>query len=201
MPGASLLKIQAWDYDSLFKDDLIGETKIDIEDRFYDENWSELEHKPIEVRPLFHPDEHGSQGYVSMWLEIIDKKERPNIKKWSITPSPKNEVELRLVIWQTEDIPMMDAEGTSDIYITSFVDPEKQKSTDVHFRCQSGCASFNWRCLHYLTLPIGEQSAILNINAFDKDIFSKDDFICFGSIDLTKMLKEIYQLDMPISVS
>ena len=42
MPGASLLKVQLWDYDELFSDELIGETIIDLEDRFFSPRWQTL---------------------------------------------------------------------------------------------------------------------------------------------------------------
>lgn len=38
-PGASLANIEVFDYDTLFGDDLIGKTSIDLEDRFYSNNW------------------------------------------------------------------------------------------------------------------------------------------------------------------
>jgi hypothetical protein len=34
-PGASPLVIEAWDYDDLFGDDLIGRSVIDLDDRFF----------------------------------------------------------------------------------------------------------------------------------------------------------------------
>jgi len=34
-PGANPLIIEAWDYDDLFGDDLIGRTVIDLDDRFF----------------------------------------------------------------------------------------------------------------------------------------------------------------------
>lgn len=40
---------------------------------------------------------------------------------------------------------MMDAEGTSDVFIRSFFDSKKALETDTHFRCQTGTASFNYR--------------------------------------------------------
>ena len=48
-------------------------------------------------------------------------------------------MELRLIVWETKDIPFMDAEETTDIYVTAFIEDKNKKSTDVHFRCQTGC--------------------------------------------------------------
>lgn len=38
-PGAAPLSIEAWDYDDLFGDDLIGKTVIDLDDRFFSPDW------------------------------------------------------------------------------------------------------------------------------------------------------------------
>jgi hypothetical protein len=49
-PGSPDLEIEAWDYDSLFGDDLIGKTLVDLDDRFFSPDWQALEEKPIEQR-------------------------------------------------------------------------------------------------------------------------------------------------------
>ena len=38
-PGAAPLEIEAWDYDDLFGDDLIGKTIIDLDERQFSQNW------------------------------------------------------------------------------------------------------------------------------------------------------------------
>jgi len=42
-PGAPMIVIEAYDYDILFGDDLIGYTEIDLDDRFYSIHWQALE--------------------------------------------------------------------------------------------------------------------------------------------------------------
>ena len=41
-PGAAPLSIEAWDFDDLFGDDLIGKTIIDLDDRFFSGDWQAL---------------------------------------------------------------------------------------------------------------------------------------------------------------
>lgn len=53
-PGCPPLNLSIFDYDDLFGDDLIGETKIDLEDRFFSPDWQSCKYKPIEYRQLFH---------------------------------------------------------------------------------------------------------------------------------------------------
>lgn len=52
-PGAPLLEIFVNDYDDFFGDDLIGCTKIDLDDRYFSQGWNSIKHKPIEFRDLY----------------------------------------------------------------------------------------------------------------------------------------------------
>jgi hypothetical protein len=54
-PGSPQLIVKMMDFDDLFGDDLIGETSIDLEDRFFSSDWQSIKDKPIENRQLFHP--------------------------------------------------------------------------------------------------------------------------------------------------
>jgi len=54
-PGSPVVVIEAFDYDDFFGDDLIGKSKLDLDDRFFHKEWCAIDNKPIEYRDLFHP--------------------------------------------------------------------------------------------------------------------------------------------------
>ncbi len=69
-----------------------------------------------------------------MFLEITPSKEALLLKEvWQISPKPKQDYELRVVVWDCEDCPSMDAEDTSDLFVTAILGDQRQ-STDTHFR-------------------------------------------------------------------
>ena len=190
------MKIEVWDWEAILSDDLIGYTTIDLEDRYFNDDWQNLIHKPVEVRPLINPDISGPQGQIYMWLEIFKASEKSQHHVWKISPEPITELEVRFIVWETEDMEMMDIEGTSDIYVIGYLEQKERQKTDVHFRCQTGNASFNWRMLLPLKLPI--QKPELTIQVYDKDIFSSDDFISGTKLNLKDLIMVPKHLDMPI---
>ena len=134
-----------------FGDELIGTTKLDLDDRFFNKEWNSIEHKPIEYRDIFHPSTLIAQGTVKCWCEINPMtSKKADVEPMNITPEPPKDYEMRLVIWKTKDIEAMDWEGTSDVFIRAFLDPDHDHLTDTHWRCTTGKASFNWR----LKIPI-----------------------------------------------
>ena len=52
-----------------------------------------MKFKPIETRPLIHPDLSGQQGNILLWVEIFDKKDSINMVPWQITPEPVSKLE------------------------------------------------------------------------------------------------------------
>ena len=195
-PGDSTLLIEVWDHNSIFSDELIGYTSLDLEDRYFNNDWQQIKFKPIETRLLHNPHYSSPQGNILLWVDIFNKKNTINISPWQISPEPKDKVELRLIIWETEEMQMMDIEDTSDVYITAFFDKNEKESTDVHYRCQTGNATFNWRIVMQLDVP--RINNRLTLHCYDKDIFSKDDFISGAILDLSDLISIPQKLDAPI---
>ena len=139
---------------------------------------------------------NGAQGQIYLWLEIFNASEKSTKIPWKISPEPITEFQVRFVIWETEDMEMMDVEGTSDIYVLAYFDQNEIQKTDVHYRCQDGAASFNWRLLLPLKLPI--QNPLITLQVYDKDIFASDDYISGATLNLKDLITVPKYLQMPI---
>ena len=191
LPGASHLNIQVWDKDLLVKDDLIGETFIDLENRYFSKRFRKLSNIPIETRPLFHPLSKLEKGRLRLWLEVIPVANLDEVKLlWDLTPRPPCLYELRVVVWDVEDVASQDIEDCSDLFITGRFG-EKQEKTDTHYRSQSGNGSFNWRMVWDVVLPLSDSS--VSFQVWDKDFFSPDDFIAEGTISFKNEADRAYE--------
>jgi hypothetical protein len=189
------------DYDFLFGDDLIGSTDVDLEDRFFMSEWRAIKNKPVEYRELKHPSSCVAQGSLKMWVEInpyhIKPENKP--KEWDISPKPPQEFQMRVCVFGTKDIAMMDVEGTSDVYIRAFFDSRKDAlETDTHYRCQTGTASFNYRLNYKVTYPRTHYK--FTVQAYDRDFFKSNDIIGSADIDLNQAFEDAELTQRPLRV-
>nr|XP_013005415.1 fer-1-like protein 6 isoform X2 [Cavia porcellus] len=298
-PKESLLTVLIYDHDMIGTDDLIGETKIDLENRFYSKHraicglqsqyevegynawrdtskpteiltklckdnkldgpyfrpgqiqigskvfsgktvfteedteetvesyehlalkvlhsWEEVpevgcrlvpEH--IETRPLYHKDKPGmEQGRLQMWVDMFPKDMPQPGPPVDISPRKPKGYELRVIIWNTEDVILEDeniftGQKSSDIYVKGWLkglEDDKQE-TDVHYNSLTGEGNFNWRFLFpFQYLPAEKQMvitkrenifslektecktpAVLVLQVWDFERLSSDDFL--GSLEM-----------------
>ncbi|XP_057637172.1 fer-1-like protein 4 [Chionomys nivalis] len=163
----------------------------------------------VETRPLYHPRSPGLlQGSLHMWIDIFPS-DVPAPPPVDIKPRQPISYELRVVIWNTEDVVLDDVnpltgEMSSDIYVKSWVkglEHDKQE-TDVHFNSLTGEGNFNWRFVfRFDYLPTERevsvrrkpgpfaleeaefrQPAVLVMQVWDYDRISANDFL--GSLEL-----------------
>jgi len=191
LPGASIIKIQCWDHDDILQDEKIGQTFIDLEDRFYSPRWRKIPEPPVETRPLFQKTSKIPQGAVRLWLEIMTAPERGSRRDWDITPRPPAEFEARLIVWETADVENMDVEGTSDLYVRAWVNQSEPKETDTHYRCQTGKGAFNWRFVFPIQLPC--ESCVANLQIWDRDMLSFNDFIADTNFAFTALANKAWE--------
>ena len=84
-----------------------------------------------------------------MWVDIFSASDKEKIEEQiDINPNKPVPYQIRLIIWETRDIPNVDLEDCVDIFVTGQINDGVIRSTDVHYRSQTGFGSFNWRMLY-----------------------------------------------------
>ncbi|XP_011877854.1 PREDICTED: otoferlin-like [Vollenhovia emeryi] len=298
-PQDYMLEIQVWDFDATTADDLIGVTRIDIENRFYSRHrahcgiagaystagynaWRERERptqilellcrknnlpppeygeseikigkqsfpfhavieredvvdkeecmalnvlhhwqdfpicgcalvpEHVERRPLFNAKRPGlEQGKLEMWIDMFRIGQLPPKPAINIAPPTPEEYEVRVIVWNTEDVPLTESqfltgEKCSDIYIKGWIQYEDYQKTDIHYNSLTGESSFNWRFIFRVTYSKDENAMIarrrvsafakneieeklpckLHLQVWDNDHFSSNDFLGELTLDLSRM--------------
>lgn len=136
-----------------------------------------------------------------MWVDIIPTSiPMSEVPIWDTTPKPEEDFEVRVCVFDTVGIKMMDAEGTSDVYCRAFFDSKKEvKETDTHYRCQNGKASFNYRLIYKFTHP--RKDYTFTLQAYDRDFFKSNDIIGDMVLDLKEPITDCALSGKPICVN
>ncbi|XP_039709686.1 fer-1-like protein 6 [Pteropus medius] len=201
-PKESLLSILIYDHDMIGTDDLIGETRIDLENRFYSK------HRAIcGLQSQYEINVAG--GRLQMWVDMFPRDAPQLGPPVDISPRRPKGYELRVTIWNTEDVILEDeniftGQKSSDIYVKGWMkglEDDKQE-TDVHYNSLTGEGNFNWRFLfRFQYLPAEKQMvitkrenifslekmecktpAVLVLQVWDFERLSSDDFL--GSLEM-----------------
>uniref|UniRef100_A0A671YFG7 Fer-1 like family member 4 n=1 Tax=Sparus aurata TaxID=8175 RepID=A0A671YFG7_SPAAU len=163
----------------------------------------------VEIRSLQNQDNPGlPQGHVHMWVDMFPT-DVPAPPAVDIKPRLPEQYELRVIIWNTDDVFLDDVnpftgDPSSDIYVKGWIkglEGQKQE-TDVHFNSLTGEGNFNWRFVFrfdylptekevvykkkesFFSLEESEfrQPAVLTLQVWDYDRIAANDFL--GSIEL-----------------
>ncbi|XP_051565030.1 fer-1-like protein 6 [Myxocyprinus asiaticus] len=164
----------------------------------------------IETRTLYLKDKPGmDQGQLQMWVDIFPMDMPHPGPPVDISPRKPKGYELRIIIWNTEDVILEDTnfitgQQSSDIYVKGWLKglEDDGQETDVHYNSLTGEGNFNWRFVfpfNYLpaekvvvvkkreniySLDKTEQKipAVLVMQVWDFERLSSDDFL--GSVEL-----------------
>nr|XP_053654468.1 otoferlin-like [Cherax quadricarinatus] len=167
----------------------------------------------IETRPLFNPDKPGiEQGKVEMWVDMFPMDMPLPGPPLDVTPRKPKSYELRIIIWNTDDVVLEDdafftGEKMSDIYVKGWLKgPEDTQCTDIHYRSLTGEGNFNWRFVFPFEYLVAEEKIVisrkeslfswdeteckiparLELQVWDADHFSADDFLGAITLDLNR---------------
>lgn len=136
-----------------------------------------------------------------MWIEINPANVPPDqeVPVWDIRERPPIEMQMRVSVFDTREIKMMDAEGTSDVFIRAFFDSRHGAlETDTHYRCQTGNASFNYRLNFKVTMP--RKDYRFTVQAYDRDFFKSNDIIGSQIIDLKQAFLDVDLTKRPLLI-
>ncbi|XP_020629755.1 otoferlin-like isoform X2 [Orbicella faveolata] len=169
----------------------------------------------VETRSLYNPEKPGvEQGKIEMWVDMFPMDMPSPGAPVDITPRKPTSYELRVVIWNTEDVLLEESniltgEKCSDIFVKGWLEgmKEDRQQTDVHYRSLTGEGNFNWRFIFPFQYQKAEERIVitrkasffswdeseekvparLHLQVWDADAFSADDFIGDLTLDLTRM--------------
>ena len=179
-------------------DVLIGETKIDLERRFFHkdyepkmDNHKKFKQIPIESRTIFLGKE--AKGAVRMWAEILPWEKAEEFRPDTLNSYMIKRYELRLIIWNTRDIPVIDG-GKVDILVrVQFNDGKKdvEQSTDTHADSKDGNGVFNWRVVIPFDYPNNKTS--ITISVYDWNLTSSNEMIGSNVINIKHLLNRAHR--------
>lgn len=157
----------------------------------------------IESRSLYNPEKPGiEQGKIELFVDMFPMDMPLPGPPIDISPRKPKSYELRVIIWNTEDVTLEDdafftGEKMSDIYVKGQVDdillmnlnfqsfnidtcrwvkgPEDCQCTDIHYRSLTGEGNFNWRFIFPFDYLRAEEKIVINRK---ESLFSWDETEC-----------------------
>lgn len=93
-----------------FFDDYIGEVKVDLEERFYNEKYRRLQEVPIETHHVINKDSDLTVGKLKFWVDIFrNENKKQSNKRASKRSSQRNAEEADSLINKNDSLGNLDS--------------------------------------------------------------------------------------------
>lgn len=192
--------------------EIIGETVIDLDARWYNSAWRSLAKSPVETRALFSEESTNMKGQLEMFVDIFaaaDVDKRPKLYKPLPISRPKqSEYELRIVVYKIREcilpykLANNDPAKLAAFYVQARLGnlPEHERNTERCKYVADGIAEFNWRMKWEIKLPSTEVKPRLKLQVFDDTSHGiGDDQLCATvDIKLRSLFDDIVLNNKPI---
>lgn len=207
IPGPTSLRIELRDWQRFLPThELIGATTVDLEDRWFHRRWQAIDGsvdndgaaqlEPIEIRNLTADDSPVAQGQLEMWVEILPAFKAAKRPPSELFGPPVKKFELRIVCWKSMEVPKHYGE---DLYCRFTIPNCKSRETDTHWKAKNGAGSWNYRIKFPVELPLkSPMLGTLNVQMWDRDIFSANDIISEYNIDLYPWYLKAYHRETEV---
>eukprot|EP00403_Amphidinium_massartii_P005454 CAMPEP_0178371604 /NCGR_PEP_ID=MMETSP0689_2-20121128/912_1 /TAXON_ID=160604 /ORGANISM="Amphidinium massartii, Strain CS-259" /LENGTH=1446 /DNA_ID=CAMNT_0019991479 /DNA_START=181 /DNA_END=4521 /DNA_ORIENTATION=+ len=202
-PTDSRLEVSIMDMnDFALRDELIGSTTVDLEDRWFSKTWRKANDKgtsqnqvPKESRSLYTNDYPGvNRGNIEMWVEMCDSVAASDTPA-SVLQKPKDvPTAIRIVIMSTHDISIPNGESVN-IMVSSTIDCKeyqgsyKYQETDVHYTSEDGYGIFDWRIVYEDIAPT--KSCSIQFQVYDYGPLLGNTWIGEVSVDMRRYLEKV----------
>lgn len=207
IPGPSMLKIQVKEWNRLYPvHEIIGQTEIDLEDRWFHNEWQKLgsfresntnKLKPIEIRSLHKETSPLVQGQLHLWLEIRPESEIHREPPVELRGPERQRFEVRVICWKSKDIPF----EMGDYFAEFWIGESRKQKTDVHWRCRNGQGSWNWRIKIPVDLPLDSpEKGRLVVQLWDQDIIKWNEVLGDAQVDLYRWFLKAYHEKRVINI-
>lgn len=177
--------------------ELIGETSIDLEHRLFHpqyknklDNHKTFKQIPVESRTLYH--EKQVRGAVRMWVELLPKSREQELLPERLVAQAVDRYEMRLIVWNTKDIPTVEGSKVDIMVKITFHDGDKdiEQETDVHSNSKDGNGQFNWRIVIPFKYPNNKTS--ITVSVFNWNL-TGNDLISSNVINIKKYLNRVHK--------
>jgi len=183
----------------------IGETTLDLDNRWYNAAWKALEKTPVEVRSLWKGDSMNLKGKLEVFVDIIsaaDYHANPKLyRSPPIIPPVQKKYMLRVVIFNTENamLPYKKEPRNPNKLAAFYVEcrlgnrTEDIRRTDTCRYSADGQGQFNWRLNWWVELPDPSLQPRLKFLIFDDTShgLGSDDLCATADVKMRTMFDEM----------